>query len=187
MVYWKCLSINCKNEAICRRWYCSDCARFNEKIYKDGPINQVLGTPCYLWTAAIRSKNYCPYGTFYLNGDWILSHIFSYWVNVGDIPEGKWILHSCDNPPCVNPAHLFLGDRSVNMKDCANKGRLNVQVDSSSISRENNVNAKLVTEDVVKIRKMFDEGYMAWQIAKKFNISTKHAYEIKWRNVWKSV
>lgn len=44
-------------------------------------------------------------------------------INNGPIPEGLWVLHSCDNPPCNNPDHLFIGNRQDNVNDMIAKGR----------------------------------------------------------------
>ena len=47
-------------------------------------------------------------------------------ANDAEIPKGKVVMHSCDNPKCINPAHLSLGSQSDNLLDCAAKGRLNI-------------------------------------------------------------
>lgn len=54
------------------------------------------------------------YGQISHNGVMIYAHRLAYEMFVGDIPEGAEILHSCDNPPCVNPARLSVGDRADN-------------------------------------------------------------------------
>lgn len=53
----------------------------------------------------------------------IHAHRFAYELNFGPIPEGHYILHRCDNPPCVNPEHLFLGTQTDNVHDMFAKGR----------------------------------------------------------------
>lgn len=67
------------------------------------------------------------YGQKHINGKRHKTHRLAWaWAN-GPIPDGMLVLHSCDNPPCCNPNHLFLGTQSDNMRDCANKGRLGAQ------------------------------------------------------------
>jgi hypothetical protein len=52
-----------------------------------------------------------------------LTHRISYWQNIGPIPEGKIVRHTCDNPPCVNPAHLLVGTRHDNAQDRVDRRR----------------------------------------------------------------
>lgn len=78
------------------------------------------GDGCWLWTAGFGRRGY---GKFWVNGHTVGAHRFSYEIAVGPIPDGLFVCHSCDNPPCVNPAHLWLGDALANQRDCKAKGR----------------------------------------------------------------
>lgn len=75
---------------------------------------------CWEW---IGCRSEFGYGLFELDGKAERAHRFSYAHFVGPIPPGQCVLHRCDNPGCVNPAHLFLGTRSANAHDKVAKDR----------------------------------------------------------------
>lgn len=97
--------------------------RFWAKVDKDGPVPEHmphLGA-CWVWTA---SKLNSGYGQFGIGGKLRYAHRLSWEMERGEIPDNLCVLHSCDNPPCVRPEHLFLGTRRENSSDCQRKGRL---------------------------------------------------------------
>lgn len=75
---------------------------------------------CWIWSAYRDPKGY---GTFGFKGKVQKAHRVAYQLAIGPIPEGAHVLHSCDTPPCVNPAHLRAGTRSDNMRDKVLRGR----------------------------------------------------------------
>ena len=92
--------------------------RFFEKVKK--------GDGCWEWTANKNNKGYGMLGgpkTPDRKGRLMLAHRVSYRLAYGGIPKGKWVLHRCDNPGCVNPDHLFLGNNVANVRDMHSKGR----------------------------------------------------------------
>lgn len=115
-------------------------ARFWPKVDKDGPEE------CWNWAAAKMPRGY---GVFRFPGhNSGLAHRFAYQQFVGPIPEDLCVCHHCDNPSCVNPAHLFLGTQADNIRDMDEKGR-RVRGD---IRGEKNGLAKLRLEDIPAIR-----------------------------------
>ena len=122
--------------------------RFMEKVNKT--------KTCWLWTA---TKVPFGYGSFSYQSIKVMAHRFSYMTFVGKIPKGKFVLHTCDVPACVNPAHLFLGTQTDNLKDMTEKGRRRNQNDGKThcirgheLSGHNLLITKLVNRTVRNCR-----------------------------------
>ena len=87
-------------------------------------IDKLSEDECWEWTGGTYRGGYGMYGRFYYKGKRILpAHRISYLIYKGTIPEGKKILHSCDNPPCCNPKHLSAGTQLENVTQMWSRGR----------------------------------------------------------------
>lgn len=107
------------------------------------------------------------------------AHRVAYSHFVGDIGD-TCVCHTCDNPGCVNPDHLFLGTHKENMRDRDNKGRC-------FLGRgENHPFAKLTEQDVLRIRDIYQYKTNA-EIAKEYNVSTAVISQINRRETWKHI
>lgn len=96
-----------------------------ERLFKSRFFSQIMKTPtCWLWK---HPSHKFGYGWFYTRNGAILSHRLSYQIHNGDIPNGMHVLHKCDNPPCVNPKHLYVGTNQDNGLDKTNKNRWSEQ------------------------------------------------------------
>lgn len=86
-----------------------------------------IETGCWEWTGARTGKRNgrARYGTIKVNGRLVAAHRLSWEIhNQQSIPDGMVVCHSCDNPGCVNPGHLWLGTLSDNAIDAIEKGRV---------------------------------------------------------------
>lgn len=88
-----------------------------ERFYANTPIREP--DTCWEWQGH-REKGY---GILMVYGRRLYAHRISYFLTHGDIPAGLVVMHSCDNPPCANPAHLSVGTQGDNLRDMASKGR----------------------------------------------------------------
>jgi hypothetical protein len=122
---------------------------------------------CWNWRGA---KDKDGYGKYRLYDKHMRAHRIAYGFNHG-IPDGMLVLHRCDNPACVNPSHLFLGDQQRNIDDCKSKGRWPVG--------EKNHNAKLTNEQAKYARHLyFAERHTVKALADFFGVSTYALHQI---------
>jgi len=75
---------------------------------------------CWIWQGAKNEKGY---GRFSVRCKFYFAHRYSWMLFNHDVDSSVFIMHKCDNPPCVNPDHLFTGDNNANVADKMKKGR----------------------------------------------------------------
>ncbi len=121
------------------------------------------------------------YGEIKVDGRMEKAHRQAWVLHHGPIPEGMHVMHSCDNPPCVNIEHLTLGTNDDNVADRVAKGR------SSRLLGERSTSAKLTEADVKAIRRMASLGMTNMEIAAEFNVSNQNVSQIVLRRTWKEV
>jgi hypothetical protein len=132
---------------------------------------------CWFWTSGHKSGGY---GNFVLRGKPTLAHRFSYELANGPIPEGLFILHSCDNKLCVRPEHLRAGTQLENMQDCKAKGR--------TPFGEKRGASKLTDEMVREIRALYASGQFTFdQLSKMYPVRrhtiSKAVRRLTWAHV----
>lgn len=146
---------------------------------------------CWIWTASTNRKGY---GRFTIGGHSFSAHRYSYHLHYGSVHDGLCVLHKCDNPPCVNPDHLFLGTFAVNNADRAAKGRSasgerhHLVQHPETVEGERNPFSKLTTAQVLEIRHLYAEGKTTQpKLGLLFGVSTSLVNAIILRHSWKHI
>jgi hypothetical protein len=130
---------------------------------------------CLVWTKSTRKG----YGWTRINGQsWATHRLVAYLIH-GEPPENKnLVLHSCDNPPCCNPAHLRWGSQFENMQDVKLRNR------RADLRGSRNGRAKLNDEKVALIRALRKNGITTLEIAALFQISNQIVSRICRNEAW---
>lgn len=126
---------------------------------------------CHIWTGAKNKKGYAR-----INGGYV--HRLAYIHKYGPLPPWLWCLHTCHNPSCINPDHLYLGDHTQNMADLRKKG---------SKKGENHHTNKLTETAVLEIRRLRGHGASCREIGAWVGIAPQHISAICRREYWSHI
>lgn len=145
---------------------------FWHRVDKNGPGG------CWLYMGSRKPNGY---GHMLWSGKDLMTHRYSWEAANGPIPEGMHVLHRCDVPYCVNPAHLFLGTHAENMRDAKAKGR--------NARGERTRGAKLTDELVLKLRARYKKSGPRRSnivaLARECGVTKAAAYFAATRRTWK--
>lgn len=140
-------------------------ARFWSKVDKSGT--------CWEWQATPNGR----YGSFTHDNQTHGAHRFAWMIKHGDIPDGMFVCHRCDNPRCVRPSHLFLGEAADNTEDMMKKGRYRSPYNPNPPTGVDHPLAKLNPPKVREMRRLrFEEGWDYRSIAAEFGVAVRGAW-----------
>jgi len=132
-----------------------DIENFLNKVDKSNGIDS-----CWIWTGCLTHNGY---GNTRIQGKAYRTHRLSWIINYGEIPDGYFVCHHCDNRKCCNPKHLFLGTAQDNADDMRKKGRMCIN--------EKRWNCKLSLLQVEEIRNRYLSGESSQlKLAKEFGV-----------------
>lgn len=138
-------------------------ANFKLKLMSNVKTNKTTG--CWEWTAYMDAYGY---GKISMYGSRCMAHRASWITHRGPIPSGLCVLHRCDNPPCINPDHLWIGTFHENALDASRKGRLGHPAP----------NRAFTPDQVVLITRLTREGKLQKDIAKMFGVNRNTIFEV---------
>lgn len=151
--------------------------RFWRNVKRAGPDE------CWVYGSG---RGYGRIGTGGQHAPLVGAHCFSYELHHGPIPEGQVVLHSCDNPACVNPAHLEAGTQQKNVRDMVARGRQpDYERTTPDVRGERNGHSRLSEADVRDIRSRRAEGRAA--LARAYGLSEWAIRDVLSGKNWKHI
>lgn len=157
-------------------------AKFGQQTQRFFSRVEIVGN-CWEFT---EIQPHTGYGKFCSNGITWRAHRWIMWA-LGDIEykDPICVLHKCDNRSCVNPEHLYLGDRLKNAMDIKERGRTHLIRDPKLGSK--NPQAKLNEKKVLDIRRDISTGVLSKCLADKYGVSKTTISNIKTRKLWNHI
>lgn len=139
----------------------------------------LINDGCWLWTASVDKDGYGKYRVGGAGSRNVKASRFSYELNVGPIPRGLGVLHTCDVPGCVRPSHLFLGTDADNSADKVRKGR-------QCRGEANGGGGKLTRAQVTEMRNLYAlGGHTHKQLARRFGVNRSLVGMIMRGEIWR--
>jgi hypothetical protein len=141
--------------------------RFEQRVVRGGPDE------CWRWMGAVDTEGY---GRLTVKGGRYRAHRVALSLATPPASPDLHACHHCDNPGCVNPAHLFWGTNTDNMRDKTAKGR--------NISP---FPVKLTEDDVRHIRRLYADGAFIRALGRQFGVTARNISQVVKRQTWKDV
>lgn len=145
-----------------------------ENLHRHILINNKTG--CWEWN---RSRTRFGYGQKSIDGCMRKAHILVFELFIHAVPPKHVVCHKCDNPPCVNPDHLFCGTQADNVKDCLSKGRMVCH------RGEKHGMCKLKQDQVLEIISRYKAGERSDALGKEFGVNPRFAERVSKGVAWK--
>lgn len=182
-----CVAPNCKKNNHNRGKYCGMHAA---RLYRNGSLDLnkisdkerflskiIKNNDCWIWQGHLHHG----YGRFSIKCKSYIASRAAYILFKGKIPDKLYVCHSCDNPACVNPEHLWLGTDKDNAQDSVIKGRNYYK------KGENHPKAILKNEQVIIIKNKLKNKETITKISKEMNIAFETVKSIKKGKIWKHI